>query len=99
MALSRAGDRVLETGRKEIDGWVQFWVHARPAPAGVLWNSGRRPRRRRPAAIRCLVARAVEVEIGEFLRKLAPQAGLEPATLRLTGGKRNVSRPLLRCAG
>ena len=31
--------------------------------------------------------------------KLAPQAGLEPATLRLTGGTRSVSRPLLRLAG
>ena len=30
----------------------------------------------------------------EFLRKVAPRAGLEPATLRLTGGKRNVSRAL-----
>ena len=30
---------------------------------------------------------------------MAPQAGLEPATLRLTGGKRSVSRPLRRCAG
>ena len=31
--------------------------------------------------------------------KVAPQAGFKPATLRLTGGKRNVSRLLLRCAG
>jgi hypothetical protein len=28
------------------------------------------------------------------MKRLAPQAGLEPATLRLTGGIRNVSRPL-----
>jgi hypothetical protein len=30
---------------------------------------------------------------------LAPQAGFEPATLRLTGGQRSVSRPLRRFAG
>jgi hypothetical protein len=28
----------------------------------------------------------VEVEIDKFLKKMAPQAGLEPATLRLTAG-------------
>ena len=33
------------------------------------------------------------------LRELAPQAGFEPATLRLTAGKRNVSRALPPCAG
>ncbi len=32
----------------------------------------------------------------EFPRKLAPQAGFEPATLRLTAGKRNVSGPCRR---
>ena len=31
-------------------------------------------------------------------KQLAPQAGFEPATLRLTGEKRSVSRPLRRCA-
>ena len=30
-----------------------------------------------------------------FVKRLAPQAGFEPATLRLTGGKRSVSRALL----
>src|SRR6185295_13367524 len=30
---------------------------------------------------------------------VAPQVGLEPTTLRLTGGKRNLSRPLRPCAG
>jgi hypothetical protein len=33
-----------------------------------------------------------------FRRDLAPRAGLEPATLRLTGGKRSVSHPLRRLA-
>jgi hypothetical protein len=31
-------------------------------------------------------------EYSDFLRKLAPQAGFEPATLRLTGGKNVGSR-------
>ena len=30
---------------------------------------------------------------------MAPQAGFEPATLRLTGGKNDISRPLLGFAG
>jgi integrase len=34
-----------------------------------------------------------------LLRKVAPQVGFEPTTLRLTGGKRNVSRRLRPCAG
>jgi hypothetical protein len=38
------------------------------------------------------------VGIGDFLRKMAPQAGLEPATLRLTGGKNGISRSLLALA-
>jgi hypothetical protein len=33
------------------------------------------------------------------LKGLAPQPGFEPGTLRLTGGKNVVSRPLRRCAG
>ena len=33
------------------------------------------------------------------LEKVAPRAGLEPATLRLTGGKSVGSRPLPQCAG
>ena len=35
----------------------------------------------------------------DLREKMAPQAGFEPATLRLTGGKRSVSRPLRPCVG
>jgi hypothetical protein len=42
---------------------------------------------------------SVARKYADFLMNLAPQAGFEPATLRLTGGKRNVSRPLRRFAG
>jgi hypothetical protein len=44
----------------------------------------------RPPALRCFTEEWSGSEIGDLLRKLAPQAGLEPATLRLTaafGGK------------
>ena len=37
--------------------------------------------------------------VRKLLKQLAPQAGFEPATLRLTGGKRNVSRSLRPGAG
>ena len=37
--------------------------------------------------------------VAKILSLLAPQAGLEPASLRLTGGKRNVSHPLRTFAG
>jgi len=42
---------------------------------------------------------SVARKYADFLMNLAPQAGFEPATLRLTGGKRNVSRPLRLSAG
>jgi hypothetical protein len=77
MALSRACDHVVETGRKEIDGWVQLWVHARPALAGRAAISNNHPvfhSESRDRAVR---------ENREFL-DVAPQAGFEPATLRLT---------------
>src|SRR5580704_3042420 len=36
----------------------------------------------------------MENETRDFLKEMAPQAGFEPATLRLTGGKSAVSRAL-----
>jgi hypothetical protein len=35
-----------------------------------------------PATLRCFIEEIGNGEIGEFLREMAPQAGLEPATLR-----------------
>jgi hypothetical protein len=43
--------------------------------------------------------RAIARKRLDFLRNLAPQAGFEPATLRLTGEPNDVSRPLPGCAG
>ena len=37
--------------------------------------------------------------IGVEILEVAPQPGLEPGTLRLTAGKRNISRPLRPYAG
>jgi len=38
-----------------------------------------------PTTLRLFVGVVADIEIGDFLRKMAPQAGFEPATLRLTG--------------
>jgi hypothetical protein len=50
----------------------------------------------RPSATRSSFQQPIDfIEFAE----LAPQAGFEPATLRLTGGKNGVSRSLRPCAG
>jgi hypothetical protein len=46
-----------------------------------------------PATLNCSTCSRMGAE-----RRMAPQAGLEPATLRLTGGKDDVSCVLLDCA-
>ncbi len=45
------------------------------------------------------VKRRRKIRRPQVIERMAPRAGLEPATLRLTGGTRSVSRPLPRCAG
>jgi hypothetical protein len=65
-----------------------------------LGVSLRKIARNHPVATVHLVRRIVQKsDRPKFFEKMAPQPGFEPGTLRLRGGKRNVSRTLRPCAG
>jgi hypothetical protein len=68
----------------KIKRWVQFLVQSTSRNRILFRNTGRNPTTATPATLRCFFGEMLEGETGEFPRKMAPRAGLEPATLRLT---------------